>query len=285
MSGIKAIISDHFKIFIRDVLYKQLNKINGGKCFGDKGIVLMLIVMEGHVITIVGINPGKGNDGASKIAADIFDNGIRVTEIGFGINIKAIFVFMVNMGFGLSKRRADTFFHLIQKYSLKRFTEVGIVEIINSTPEAIIGITALCKETMDVGIPLKRASKSMEDTDKTRDKIFGFIEGEKKMLNDIRNCFKEAVKEGTVIKEKLTEGLVNGEDKVSVGTIDEFEGHSSRPVRGIFGTAGRTEFRVAAERDKFKIAAGRAPIHSTTIRGVTAAYDFINVFHDNRSGF
>lgn len=70
----------------------------------------MLIVMEGDVIAIVGINPGKGNDRAAKIAADIFDNGMSVTEIGFGINIKAIFIFMVYMGFGLSKRRADTFF-------------------------------------------------------------------------------------------------------------------------------------------------------------------------------
>lgn len=168
---------------------------------------------------------------------------------------------------------------------MKGFTEVGIIEIINSTPEPVIGITTLSKEAVDVWVPLKRAAEGMEDTDKTRDKIFRFIEGEKKMLNDIRNSFKEAVKEVTVIKEKLTEGLVNGEDKVPMGTIDEFEGHSGRPVRGIFGAAGRAKFRVAAERDKFKVAAGRAPIHNTTIRGVTAAYDFINVFHDNRSGF
>lgn len=46
------------------------------------------------------------------------------------------------------------------------------------------------------------------------------------------------------------EGFVDGEDKVSVGAVDEFEGHSRRPVVGIFGTAGGAELGMTAERNK-----------------------------------
>lgn len=52
-------------------------------------------------------------------------------------------------------------------------------------------------------VPFKRTAKGMEDTDKTRDKIFRFIQGKEKFFNDIRDCFKKTVKEVTVIKEEL----------------------------------------------------------------------------------
>ena len=74
----------------------------------------MLVVMEGHVIPVVGINPGKSNDGTAKVAADIFDNGFRIAEIWLGVNIKAIFIFMIYFGFRLFERSADTFFEFIQ---------------------------------------------------------------------------------------------------------------------------------------------------------------------------
>lgn len=87
------------------------------------------------------------------------------------------------------------------------------------------------------------------------------------------------------MKEKMTEGFVNGKDKMPVGAVDELKGHSSRPVIGIFGTACRTKFRVAAERDKFKVTTMRAAIHGTTAGRITAVDDFSNVFHNDRSGF
>ena len=60
----------------------------------------------------------------------------------------------------------------------------------------------------------------MKDTNKSGNKVFGFVEGEEKVLNDLGNSFKETVKELTVFKEKMAEGIVNGENKVSVRTID-----------------------------------------------------------------
>lgn len=83
----------------------------------------------------------------------------------------------------------------------------------------------------------------------------------------------------------MAEGLVNGEDEVSVGTVDQFKGHGSSPVIGVSGTAGGTKFGMAAKRDKFEIAAVGAAIHGAAKRGVTAVDDLFDVFHDDRSGF
>lgn len=99
VSGIKAIVLCHFEIFIRDMLDKQLNKINSGKSLSNERIIFMFVVMKGHVITIVRINSGKGDDRAAKVAADIFDNRVRVAEVWLCVNIKAIFGLMVYFRF------------------------------------------------------------------------------------------------------------------------------------------------------------------------------------------
>lgn len=41
---------------------------------------------------------------------------------------------------------------------------------------------------------------------------------------------------------------------------------------------------MAAERNKFKVAAMGTSIHGTAIRRVTTMDDLINIFHNNRSG-
>lgn len=111
--GIKTIVPSHLELFFRDMLNQQFNEINGRKSPLDKGVVFMLIVMESHHLPIEEINPGKGNDRASKIPADVFNDGFRVTEIGLCINIESIFVFMVNVSFYLFERGADVFFQYI----------------------------------------------------------------------------------------------------------------------------------------------------------------------------
>lgn len=113
VSGIKAIVACHFEIFFRDMLNKQLNKLNSGKGLSNERIVFMPVVMKGYVIPVIGINPGKGNGRATKVAADIFDNGFGVAEIWLCVNIKAIFVFMVYFRFCFFKRRANALFQFI----------------------------------------------------------------------------------------------------------------------------------------------------------------------------
>ena len=60
----------------------------------------------------------------------------------------------------------------------------------------------------------------MEDTDKAGDKIFGFVQREKEFFKDIGNSLKEAVKQGAVFKEKMAEGIVDGEDQMPVCAVN-----------------------------------------------------------------
>ena len=108
VSGIKPIVPGHLEVFFRYMQNEQLNEINGRKSLLHKRVVFMLIVMESHHLPIVGINPGKSNDRAAKITADIFNNGFWVAKIGLGINVESISVPMVNGGF-----QTDAFFQFI----------------------------------------------------------------------------------------------------------------------------------------------------------------------------
>ena len=194
VSGIKPIVAGHFEILFRDVLNKQFDKINGRNSFPHKGIIFVFIVMKSYIFAIIGINSGKGNDRASQITADIFDNGIRVTKIGFGINIKAILIFFVDFRFSSFKRGTKVFFEFVQKNRLKRFTQISVIEIFDITPETIVGVSAFREKAVDVRIPFERTSESMEDADESWNKVFGLVEGMKKFFNDIRNSLEETVK-------------------------------------------------------------------------------------------
>lgn len=112
--GIETIIPGHFEILFRDMLNEKLNKVQGRESPLDKSIVFMPVVMEGDLFAVIGINPGKGDDRPSKIAADIFDDGFWVTEIGLGVNIKAIGMITVNKGFCFFKRGPKSFFKFVK---------------------------------------------------------------------------------------------------------------------------------------------------------------------------
>lgn len=111
--GIKAMVPCHLGMFSRNVLDKQFNKINRRKGSSDERIVFMSVVMEGHVIPIVRTKPGKGGNRPAKVAADIFDNRLRASEIGLCVNIKAIFVFTVYFWFCYFKRRTYAFLKFV----------------------------------------------------------------------------------------------------------------------------------------------------------------------------
>lgn len=142
VSGIETIVSGHLKILLRDMLEQQFDEIHGRESFAYKRVIFMFIVMESYIFTIIRIDPGKSNNRTTKITADIFDGGFGFTEIRFSINVEAILIFTVNFRFCLFKRRTDPFFELVQKDSLKGFTEIGIIEVIDSTPETVIRKTA-----------------------------------------------------------------------------------------------------------------------------------------------
>ena len=112
---INPIVTDHFKVSVRDMYNQAFDKVNGGDAFGYSFMVLMALIVEGHRSPIIGINPGSGNDGPAQISADIFNSDIRGARIGFGPDIKPIGMVFVNLVFKFLKRRSKFKGELLQK--------------------------------------------------------------------------------------------------------------------------------------------------------------------------
>lgn len=134
-------------------------------------------------------------------------------------------------------------------------------------------------------VPFEGPSESMKDADKSRDKVFGLIQGEEEFFNDIGNSLEEAVEQATVLKEKMAQGIVNGKDKMPMRAVDQFEGHSSRPVIRIFCSTGRAKLGMAAKRDELEVTAMWTAIHGPAIGRIAAVDDLFDIFQNDRSGF
>lgn len=283
MSCVEPVVTSHLEILFWYVLNKQRNEIHYRNRFFYVRVVFVLVIMESYIFSVIGINAGSGNYRATKVAADIFYNDISITEIRFCVDIKTVLIFFVNGGFCFLKRRTNSVFQFIQESSLEGLAKIGVVKVLNHSPEAVIGETAFGKKAMDVRIPLKRSAEGVKNTNEARNKIFTFVHFMEYSENDTAYCLKKAVKPRTILKKERTKIFINGKDKMSVGTVNEFKGHFSRAVNAVFVTAGRAKFRMAAERNEFKFAAVGTAIHGTTIRRVTTIDHFFHVFHNNRT--
>ena len=186
-------------MFFRYVLYKQGNKVHYRNVFFHIGIIFVLIIVEGHVFTIIGIDAGGGNNGATEVAANVFHYSVSIAEIRFGIDIESIFIFFVNSRFRFLERWTDTLFQIIEKNCLESFTKIGVIKVLNHSPEAVIREVAFGKKTMDVWIPFQRSAEGMQYTGETRDKVSAFIQLMEHSENDTANSLKKAVKQGTII--------------------------------------------------------------------------------------
>ncbi len=102
-----------------------------------------------------------------------------------------------------------------------------------------------------MGVPFQIPAKGVEDHDKAGSEVHGFVLFKKHAGNNAVYSMKKAVKERTVIEEKIPELLINGEDAMAVGNIDQFKGHRGSALHGIEVSTGRAEAAVAAKRDKF----------------------------------
>lgn len=127
---------------------------------------------------------------------------MRFAEIGFGIDIEAIFVFFINGSFYFFERRTDTSFEFIEECGLESFTKKGVVKVLNDSPESVIGEAALSKKTIDMRIPFERPVEGMQDTDETGDKVSFFVQIKEHPENNAANSTKKALKEGAVIEKE-----------------------------------------------------------------------------------
>ena len=90
----------------------------------------------------------------ARLAADVFYNRFRIKKVGFGINIKTMFMVIVAFRFYHFKRRAYFSFHLIKKGSPESITQISIVEALDVSPKPIIAVTTFGDKAMNMRIPL-----------------------------------------------------------------------------------------------------------------------------------
>lgn len=87
----------------------------------------------------------------------------------------------------------------------------------------------------------------MEDHDKARCEVHGFILLQEHTGNDTGDSMEKAVEQAAVMEEEFTELFIDGKNTVTVGNINEFKGHRGSTFHGIFIAASGTEAAMAAD--------------------------------------
>jgi len=222
---IETVITGHFKMLIRDVLNEKLYKIQYRHGFLDIGIVFVFIVVKSHIFSVIRINARGGDNWTPKISADVFDNSIGIAEIWFCINVEAVFIFLVDERFCLFKGITDTGFQQVEQGGLESLAKIFVIEILDDSPKAIIREPSFREKAVDVRVPFEGSAECMKHTDKARDKVFRFVKFVEHFQKDTAYSLKETVKERRVFKEKVAEIIINGKNKMAMGTTDQFKRH------------------------------------------------------------
>ena len=206
----------------------------------------------------------------------------HVALVRLSVDIETILMEFIDESLIFFKRRTDFFLQKIEENSAERVPKESIVEVFKFSMGTINGDSGFGDDTMDMRIPLKRATKGMKNKDKAGSKAFGFVFLVKKSKKDSLNGREETVQQRTVIEEKMPELLRNGKDAVTVSTVNKPERHSSGAVNGVHVATSRAKAGVTSERNKLKETAF-AEIHGTTEGRITAVEHPVDVFNDGRS--
>ena len=132
----------------------------------------MPVVMERDHVAIILVDAGSSDDGTAKVTADVFCDNSGITFIGFGVNIKTMFMLFIAGGLYFLEGRTENGFHFIQESGTEGVPKVSVVEMLYIAPESVITVSAFGDKAMDMRIPFKISSESMQDHNKARSKVF-----------------------------------------------------------------------------------------------------------------
>ena len=284
MPGIDAVVAYLLEMFFGDVLDEPVNEIKGGYGLHNQFIILMAVVVKGDHVTIIFINAGSGDNRPAKVASDVFGDNLRVTLIGFGVDIETVFMVFIDGGFYLFEVRTELRLEFIQESGLKSIAQKAVVEMSLGAPSSTVTDTAFGEKAVDMRVPFEVTSKGMKDTDKTGSKAFGFVVFMEHTKDDTADGRKETAKQGAVSEEEVAEFFRDGEDTVSVLNVQNFKGHGGGTINRIFRTTSGAETAMAAEGDKFKFATFITAKHGPAKRRVTADKHPVNIPDDRLSG-
>lgn len=152
-----------------------MDEIHNRESFFHICVIFVAVIVKRNRISVIAVNSGCGDYGPAKIAADIFGDYFRITEIGFGIDIEAVFMLAVAFGFYPFKRRSNSVFHFIEEGSTKGVTEIIIIKVFDMTPETVITVAAFGKKAVNMRIPFEIPAECMKDHDIAGSVIFGMV--------------------------------------------------------------------------------------------------------------
>lgn len=92
MARIDAAITNHFEMLFRDMADQAFDEIDSWNRFLDILVILMTVIVKSNGLSVIAVNSGGGDGRATEVTADIFYNGLRITFVGLGIDIKTVFV-------------------------------------------------------------------------------------------------------------------------------------------------------------------------------------------------
>lgn len=223
--GVNTTITDHLVMLFRNVPDEPLYELHNRDGFFHILAIFMPVVVESDKVAIILVNPGRGDDRAPEITSNVLYNSFWITFVWLGIYIEAFFMLPVASGFDFFKGRTDFSFHFIEKRSTKSITKVCIVKMADIPPETVIAVSTFRDETVDMGIPFQIPAKGVENHDKAGSEVHGLVLLKKHAGNNAVYSMKKAVKEGTVIEEKLPESRINGKNAMAVDNMNQFKGH------------------------------------------------------------
>ena len=138
-------------------------------------------------------------------------------------------------------------------------------------PEAIITVTALGNEAVDMRVPFQVPAEGVEDHDKAGSEVHGFIELQEHTGKDVGDGMEERIEERAVIEEEVSKLRINSKDTMAVDNVDQLEGHRGSAAHSVKISTSRAETAVAAEGNKFELSAMGAAIHSAAKRRIATS--------------
>ena len=123
----------------------------------------------------------------------------------------------------------------------------------------------------------------MKNADKTRSKVFRFIDLEKHAKDDITDRKKETIQKRSVFEEIRTKFFWDSENTMAMNTGNKLAGHMEGMELIGFVSTGRAKAAFTAKGNEFQISAVRTSIHGTTVRRVTTGNHLADIFDDSRT--
>ena len=192
---------------------------------------------------------------------------------------------LIDVRFYFFEGSAKFFMKLIQQNGTEGLSQESIVEVHNTFPRGETSDGDFGKKNVDMRIPLKTASKGMENTNKAGSKALGFVEFAEHAKNNVADGVKKTIEKGTISAEEDAKLLRDGKNAMSVNALNDFERHGGSALDGIEIPTGRAKATFAAKRNEFERTTRRAPIHGSAVRRIPTMNHLIDTLENNRASF